>query len=117
MTVKKRILISIGWFVLVMAIGVGGVFWIQSNTHNNEKRTQRAALLGTGLGCLGGVGFAALWLPFAYRLGKQKREEREELQRAAKRKASSGRKSRRGASGGGKSPKGESRSRSRRRKK
>lgn len=114
MTVKKRILISIGWFVLVMAIGVGGVFWIQSNTHNNEKRTQRAALLGTGLGCLGGVGFAALWLPFAYRLGKQKREE---LQRAAKRKASSGRKSRRGASGGGKSPKGKSRSRSRRRKK
>ncbi|MCP4507963.1 MAG: hypothetical protein GY903_22105 [Fuerstiella sp.] len=114
MTVKKRILISIGWFVLIIALGIGGVFWIQSDTVINAERTQRAGNLGTGLGCLGGVGFAFLWLPFAYRVGKQKREARE---RAANADSGGGRKSRRSASSSGKSRKGKSRSRSRRRKK
>ena len=114
MTVKKRILISLGWFVLMIALGIGGVIWITSNTRSNAESTQRAGMLGTGLGCLGGVGFAVLWLPFAYRLGKQKREERE---RTAKANSAGGRKSRRSASANGKARKGKSGSRSRRRKK
>ncbi len=114
MTVKKRILMSIGWFVLMIAVGIGGVFWINSSTRVSEVRIERAGILGTGLGCLGGVGFAVLWLPLAYRAGKQKREAREQ---AAKADSRGGRKSRRSASGSGKSRKGKSRSRSRRRKK
>ena len=112
MTIKKRILISIAWFALMIAMGIGGVFWIQSDTPNNEERTERAGVLGTGLGCLGGVGFAVLWLPYAYRLGKQKREERE---RAISRKSGSNRKSGRNSSAGKKRRKGKSGPRSRRR--
>jgi hypothetical protein len=37
----------------MIVVGIGGVFWIQSDTRNNEERTQRAGVLGTGLGCLG----------------------------------------------------------------
>jgi hypothetical protein len=114
MTIKKRVLISIAWFVLMIVVGIGGVFWIQSDTRNNEERTQRAGVLGTGLGCLGGVGFAVLWLPYAYRLGKQKREERE---RATSRKFGSNRKSGRKSSAGSKRRKGKSGPRARRRRK
>lgn len=114
MTIGKRILVSIAWFMLMIVVGIGGVFWIVSETQNNTERTQRSGVLGTGLGCLGGVGFAVLWLPFAYRLGKQKRAERE---RAANEKSRSNRNSARTPSAVGKSRKAKSGSRSRRRRK
>ncbi|MDG1897700.1 MAG: hypothetical protein P8J37_22605 [Fuerstiella sp.] len=114
MTIKKRILLSIAWFSLIIGAGIGGVFWIQSETLNNEERTQRAGVLGTGLGCLGGIGFAVLWLPFAYRLGKQKREKRE---RSNASKSRGNRKSGRNSSARGKRRKGKSGARSRGRKK
>jgi len=106
MTAKTRILVSLAWFVLVIAIGVGGVFWIQSDTSDSQERTRRAGILGTGLGCLGGIGLGVLWMPYAYRLGRKKRAEREQAagkqsdnNRRTGKKLSAGRKGRKGRKG------------------
>lgn len=84
MTVKKMIIISIAWtvFMLIVAFVIGFVF-IGADASNGAARGR---MLGQGIGVVVSIGYAALWLPWAAKIGKQKREEKERQARRGRKR-------------------------------
>ena len=80
MTLKNRILLSVAWFVLCIVFGFA-TFLFVVNSAPRRDRDARAAMLGTGLGTVVGIGWAGLWLPYAADIGKKRREERARAKR------------------------------------
>ena len=64
-TLKRVVIGSAIWFVLMMGISLGIFYQIFQDTKNNRDRNARAANLGTGMGALTVVGWTVLWLPWA----------------------------------------------------
>ena len=64
-TLKRVVIGSAIWFVLMMGISLGIFYQIFQDTKNNRERNARAAKLGTGMGALTVVGWTVLWLPWA----------------------------------------------------
>ena len=83
---KTRILISIGVFLLAVAVGAGVMFHISGERISNAEKRQRAEKLGTGLGTMASIGFAVIWLPYAAQVGKRKRAEKLQKAQSGKRK-------------------------------
>jgi hypothetical protein len=89
MTLKKRILFSVCWLGLILVLSIGTIFWIIANEKSNRKAKARASMVGSGFGTISSIGLGILWLPYAFEIGKQKREQRE---RAKRRKSKTGNK-------------------------
>lgn len=76
MTVKRLIGLSVIWTVLMTGAGMFGVWYIIEHPARGLRSEERSAQLGGGLGVVTSFGYAALWLPFAFKLGQKRCEER-----------------------------------------
>ncbi len=72
-TLKRVVIGSTIWFVLMMIISLGIFYQIFQDSKNNRERNARAAKLGTGMGALTALGLGMLWLPWAAQVGKRRR--------------------------------------------
>ena len=79
-TLKRVIIGSIIWFVLVMTISIVGLFMIDKDAKTVSEKTRRAQMLGQGAGTLLAVGCGVLWLPWAFQVGKRRREAKARTQ-------------------------------------
>ena len=77
MTMKRLIVISLIWLVLLIGVGLFGVAYIRSHPVRGTTRSKRIEKLGKGFGVLGGIGLGVIWLPYAAKVGKKRRAERE----------------------------------------
>ena len=73
MPIKRLAILSGIWLLLVIGVGLWGVWRITTRPLEGISGEDRASQLGVGLGTLASLGLAALWLPALYRLGKQRR--------------------------------------------
>lgn len=85
-SLKQRILLSIGWLVLCIVLGVAIIIPVASSGATSRERNQRATMVGGGMGTLASIGWAGLWLPWAAAVGKRRREERQRARRKRKRR-------------------------------
>ena len=60
-----------------MLIGVAGVIWIHAQNISNRKKTERAEMLGTGLGIGTLIVITPFWLAGAARVGAERRGARD----------------------------------------
>jgi hypothetical protein len=84
-TLKQRIVLSLGWLVLCVVIGFAIIIPVASSGATSRERNERASMVGVGMGTVVGIGWAGLWLPWAAALGRQRRDERERARRKPKR--------------------------------
>lgn len=73
-TLKRVVIGTVIWFVLMMVISLGIFYQIFQDSKNTRERNARAAKLGTGMGALTVMGWGVLWLPWAAQVGKRRRE-------------------------------------------
>jgi len=76
-TLKRVVVGSVIWFITLMFVSAGLLYHVHHDSKTRRERIHRAGLLGKGMGTLTVIGWACLWLPWAYRYGKRKREERD----------------------------------------
>ena len=69
MSLKNAIVASIVWFVLITVFSGVSIWYIVSYPVAGATAEQRSAMLGSGV-----IGFAAIWLPFAFKLGQERRK-------------------------------------------
>ena len=74
MSLKNAIVASIVWFVLITVFSGVSIWYIVSYPVAGATAEQRSAMLGSGVGTLTVIGFAAIWLPFAFKLGQERRK-------------------------------------------
>ena len=76
MTVKIRILVTVAWIVLgILVSGAITAFLLQDAPE--REWNARAGAAGSFAGLVIAVGCGAIWLPWAARIGAEKRKERE----------------------------------------
>lgn len=75
-TLRRVVIGSVIWFVLMMILSAGLFYWMWNDSKNNRERQERAGKLGVGMGVITAVGWGALWLPWAAKVGKKRRAER-----------------------------------------
>jgi len=69
MSLKNAIVVSIVWFVLITVFSGVSIWYIVSNPVAGATAEQRS-----GVGTVTVIGFAAIWLPFAFKLGQERRK-------------------------------------------
>lgn len=78
----KRVLIFTGiWTLIMVGVCVAAISYAATHRVPGVRAKDRAAQLGSGLGTLTVIGYGAIWLPFAAKVGQKKRAEREEKKR------------------------------------
>jgi len=75
-TLKRVVIGSVIWFVAMMIVSAGLFWWMWNDAKANRERKERAGKLGSGMGVITAVGWGALWLPWAAKVGKKRRAER-----------------------------------------
>jgi len=76
MTVKKRILVTVAWIVLGILVS-GAITAVLLQDAPRREWNARAGAAGSLAGLVIAVGCGAIWLPWAARIGAEKRKERE----------------------------------------
>ncbi len=85
MSLKFSLIATAIWMVLIFVVAFAiGYFFIQGNPIPGVSMEERGTKLGVGMGTLAGIGLGAIWLPFAARLGKERREAMERAKRTKK---------------------------------
>jgi hypothetical protein len=86
MTFKKLMIITAIWTAVVFVVGGLAIWYIGTHPISGVSAQARGAQLGTGLGTLASIGYACIWLPYAAKVGQQKRAEREKKAQQKKKK-------------------------------
>ncbi len=76
MTIRKRILVTLAWIVLGIVVS-GAVTAVLLQDVPRRQWNARAGAAGGFAGLIIAIGCGAIWLPWAAKVGKQKRQERE----------------------------------------
>jgi len=85
MTLKKALLTTGIWTALMLIAGGLGLWYILSQPIRASVAQTRAEKLGSGLATFMCIGYAFVWLPYAAKIGKQKRAQREAQRKKRKR--------------------------------
>ena len=72
MTWKTALIASAIWMGLVILISAVLIATLIRNAPGGIPTNERASQLGSAIGTLAGFGFAAIWLPFAFSLRRQR---------------------------------------------
>lgn len=72
MTWKMAFVATAIWMGVVVVISAVLFTMLIRNSPGGIPTNERASQLGGGIGTLAGFGFAAIWLPFAFSLRKQR---------------------------------------------
>lgn len=75
MSRKTAIWATAIWTVIALGLCVIGLVYIGTRPISNRAKEERARLFGQGAGTVTAIGYGVIWLPYAYRVGKQRREE------------------------------------------
>jgi hypothetical protein len=84
MSLKTSLIATAAWTVLMLVISVGAIVYVGTRPVPNRVKNERASQLGGGLGVFTAIGYGAIWLPFAAKIGKQRREQRTKASRKKK---------------------------------
>lgn len=84
MTLKTILLATAGWTLFAIVVSVALISYIVANPVAGLSAEKRAQMLGSGVGMFVAIGYAVIWLPYAYKLGKKRREAREAATRQKK---------------------------------
>jgi hypothetical protein len=76
MLVKKRILVTVAWIILGILISGAITAFLLQDAPRREWNA-RAGAAGSFAGLVIAIGCGAIWLPWAARIGAEKRKERE----------------------------------------
>src|SRR4051794_23735302 len=77
MKLKYALWATLAWTLLACGGSGVGLWYITTHRIPGVSAEQRAAQLGQGAGPVTLIGYAAIWLPYAYQVGKKRREEKE----------------------------------------
>lgn len=85
MTLKKALVITGIWTALTVIAGGLGLWYILSLPIRTSVAQARAEKLGSGIATFMCIGYACVWLPYAAKIGKEKRAQREAQRKKRKR--------------------------------
>lgn len=73
----KRLLIRSVIWTIVIGVGLGGlaVWYVVSHPVPGVRTEARTEALGRAVGVVIGLGYGAIWIPEAYRVGQKRRAE------------------------------------------
>ncbi len=91
MKLKTALIASAVWTVVVVGVAGYTIWYVVNHPIRGMSKTDRASKVGGGLGVFAGIGYSAIWFPYAAAIGKKKREERENARLAKKSKKRKGR--------------------------
>jgi hypothetical protein len=63
-------------FLLALALGVGGMIWIERSAKSRQEKTDRVKLLGQGLGIATCLVIFPFWILAAGKVGEKRRAAR-----------------------------------------
>ncbi|MCA9095797.1 MAG: hypothetical protein KDA68_20095 [Planctomycetaceae bacterium] len=86
MTLKRVLILTGAWTLVMVGVCVVAIWYVVTHRVPGVRPEERASQLGSGLGLLTTFGYALIWLPFAAKVGKQRRAEREAQTRRKKQK-------------------------------
>jgi hypothetical protein len=86
MNANKLVLFSVLWTVFMAGMGVLGAYYIVRHPIPGASLEERSGQIGTGVGILTGVGYGFIWIPWAYRVGQERRAEQKRLAKKASRR-------------------------------
>lgn len=84
MTLKIALWATAIWTAVIVAASALMIWYVVKHPIPGVSMEKRAEMLGSGTGVVACIGYAVIWLPLAYKIGKKRREEREAAKRAKK---------------------------------
>ena len=88
MTLKLALILSGVWTLLIVIVSVIIMSYVGTHPAGGASSEERAAMVGTGMGVVTCIGYAALWLPLAAKVGAKRRAERERKRKSKSKKRS-----------------------------
>ena len=88
MTLKLALILSAAWTLLIVVVSVVILWYVGTHPVGGTSSEERAAMVGSGMGVVACIGYAALWLPLAAKVGAKRRAERERKQKSKSKKRS-----------------------------
>ncbi|MFM8933833.1 MAG: hypothetical protein ACKOS8_18365 [Gemmataceae bacterium] len=86
MNLKNSIIATVVWTVVVLAVGVGMIIYIGTHPVPGATVEQRSQKAGSGTGFVAALGYAGIWLPFAFKKGQDKRKMRDKVSAVSKKR-------------------------------
>jgi hypothetical protein len=87
MNLKKSLIATGIWMLVVVALSAFAIWFVLSQDLPDAQLKERMTMLGSGIGLFASIGLAAIWLPFASRMGAEQRAKRERAARKKKRRS------------------------------
>lgn len=76
MNAKRLFLASIIWTVVMLGGGYLAAVRMAQQVAFDRNAEERAKSLGQTIGTVTGIGYGVIWIPYAYALGKKRRQEK-----------------------------------------
>lgn len=83
---KNSIIATVVWTVIVLGIGIGMIIYIGTHPVSGATVEQRSQMAGSGVGFVAALGYAAIWLPFGFKKGQEKRRSLDKVSAVSKKK-------------------------------
>jgi len=83
---KNSIIATVVWTVIVLGIGIGMIIYIGTHPVSGATVEQRSQMAGSGVGFVAALGYAAIWLPFAFKKGQERRRSLDKVSAVSKKK-------------------------------
>jgi len=84
---KNSIITTVIWTVIVLGIGIGMIIYIGTHPVSGATVEQRSQMAGSGVGFVAALGYAAIWLPFAFKKGQERRRSLDKVSAVSKKKS------------------------------
>jgi len=84
---KNSIIATVVWTVIVLGIGIGMIIYIGTHPVSGATVEQRSQMAGSGVGFVAALGYAAIWLPFAFKKGQERRRSLDKVSAVSKKKS------------------------------
>ena len=84
---KNSIIATVVWTVIVLGIGIGMIIYIGTHPVSGATVEQRSQMAGSGVGFVAALGYAAIWLPFAFKKGQERRSSLDKVSAVSKKKS------------------------------
>ena len=84
MSLKTALLATAAWTFLAIVASAALISYVVAHPIAGVSAEQRGEMLGSGVGVILSIGYAVIWLPFAYKVGAKRREARDAIARQKK---------------------------------
>ena len=73
MSLKTALLASAVWTIVAVVVSAVAIWYVMAHPVAGASVEQRSQMLGSGVGTVMAIGYGAIWLPFAFKLGQERR--------------------------------------------